>query len=259
MPDPQRPATARLEMDGGVATLWLDRPARLNAIDAALVEDLLASLDTLTAQEDTVGAVILAGTGRAFCAGADVTEPRQQADSRPRLERLQEVTRRLRALRQPVVAAVQGYAIGAGAEFTLACDLALAAEDATIAFPEVGLGLSITGGASRLLPLIVGARQAKELVLLGDRIDAPTAERLGLFNTLTTPDGLMSAARELAGRIAAKPAPATALAKRALDAGMDSALDPSLELEISHALITDSDEQAAPSAAHHPGRSREPQ
>ncbi|MFD4194499.1 enoyl-CoA hydratase/isomerase family protein [Amycolatopsis thermoflava] len=219
-----------LEIDEGVAHIWLNRPDRLNAVAPELVDDLLSALDRTA----NTKAVVLAGRGRAFCAGHDLKE-NPQGDSRARIERLQEVTRRLRTIPQPVIAAVHGYAIGAGAEFALGCDLVLAAEDAVFAFPEASLGLSVTGAASRLLPLIVGPLKAKELLLLGERVHARTAHELGLVNAVV-PD-VHETARDWARRIPAHPA--TTLAKRALDAGIDSALEQALELEVSHALITE--------------------
>lgn len=224
-----------------VAQIWLNRPERLNAVAPVLVDDLLAALDQVAAS--AARAVVLAGRGRAFCAGHDLKEPTAPGDARTRLERLQDVTRRLRALPQPVIAAVHGYAIGAGAEFALGCDLVLAAEDAVFAFPEAGLGLSITGAASRLLPLLVGPAKAKELVLLGARIDARTAERIGLVNAVVADvaETAMTWARKIAQQ------PTATLAKRALDAWID--IEPALELEVSHALITDQSPAAKRAAA----------
>lgn len=230
--------TVELAIDDGVALVWLNRPERLNAVAPELVDDLLAALGEVAADEE-VRAVVLAGRGRAFCAGHDLKAPEPEGDSRVRLERLQDVTRRLRALPQPVLAAVHGYAIGAGAEFALGCDLILAADDATFAFPEVGLGLSVTGGASRLLPQLVGPLKARELVLFGDRLDAAAAERLGLVNWVVPADELLERALKWATRLAAQPAGATALAKRALDRGPDGTLETALELEVSHALVTE--------------------
>ncbi|HVW42569.1 MAG TPA: enoyl-CoA hydratase/isomerase family protein [Amycolatopsis sp.] len=224
-------STVETSRDGAVAWIWLNRPERLNAVAPALVDDLLRALDGVV----DARAVVLAGRGRAFCAGHDLKEPTPQGDSRARLERLQDVTRRLRALPQPVIAAVHGYAIGAGAEFALGCDLVLAAEDAVFAFPETGLGLSVTGAASRLLPLLAGPLKAKELVLLGQRVGAAQALDLGLVNAVV-PD-VHATAADWARRIAERPAGATALAKRALDHGIDLAA--ALELEISHALVTE--------------------
>jgi enoyl-CoA hydratase/carnithine racemase len=229
--------TVEFAVDEGIALIWLNRPERLNAVVPTLVDDLLDAL--ATAAGSGARAVVLAGRGRAFCAGHDLREPATEGDSRARLDRLQDVTRRLRALPQPVIAAVHGYAIGAGAEFALGCDLILAAEDAVFAFPEVSLGLSVTGAASRLLPLLVGPLKARELLLLGERVDAPAAQDLGLVNAVVPSDELMDRAVEWAVRIAGHPASAATMAKRALDAGIDGPLEGALELEVSHALITE--------------------
>lgn len=236
--------TVALRFTDGVAVVTLNRPERLNAVVPALVDDLLARLAEVAGSD--AGAVVLTGAGRAFCAGYDLKEPPAGGDSRRRIERLQQVTRRIRELPQPVIAAVHGYAIGAGAEFALGCDLVLAAEDAQFAFPEAGLGLSVTGGISRLLPLLVGPLKAKELLLLGERVDAAEAARLGLVNAVV-PDARETALR-WARAIAQKPAYAVTLAKRVLDAGIDSALDAALELEVAHALITDTAAEVAESA-----------
>ncbi|MEU3274759.1 enoyl-CoA hydratase/isomerase family protein [Saccharomonospora sp. NPDC006951] len=231
--------TVELAVDDGVALVWLNRPDRLNAVSPELVDDLITTLRTV-ADDDTIGAVVLAGRGRAFCAGHDLkatTDPGE--DSRRRIERLQEVTRLLRGLPQPVIAAVHGYAIGAGAEFALGCDLVIAADDAVFAFPEAGLGLSVTGGASRLLPLLVGPLKAKELILLGERVDSATAKGMGLVNRRVGGDDLLEEAMTWAARLAAAPRSSVTLAKRALDRGIDSAVETALELEVSHALLTE--------------------
>jgi len=230
-------STVEFTHDDGVALIRLNRPERLNAVVPELVDDLLEALDA--AARSGARAVVLAGHGRAFCAGHDLKEPIPEGDSRARLDRIQDVTRRLRALPQPVIAAVHGYAIGAGAEFALGCDLVLAAEDAVFAFPEVSLGLSVTGAASRLLPILVGPLKAKELLLLGERVDGKTAHGLGLVNAAVPADELMARAMEWATKITGHPPEAATMAKRALDAGLDGTLEGALELEVSHALITE--------------------
>ncbi|MER7865367.1 MULTISPECIES: enoyl-CoA hydratase/isomerase family protein [Amycolatopsis] len=239
-------STVDYALDDGIAVIWLNRPERLNAVVAELVDDLLEALDA--AAKSDARAVVLAGRGRAFCAGHDLKEPTPEGDSRPRLDRLQDVTRRLRGLRQPVIAAVHGYAIGAGAEFAMGCDLILAAEDAAFAFPEVSLGLSVTGAASRLLPLLVGPLKAKELLLLGERVSGTEAYELGLVNAAVPADDLMDTALAWAAKIASHPAAAATMAKRALDSGIDSSLEAALELEVSHALITEHSAEVAASS-----------
>lgn len=233
-------SSALCSVSDGVAVVTLNRPDRLNAVSAELVDDLLAALDAVAVSD--ARAVVLRGAGRAFCAGHDLKEPSGGPPSRRRLELLQEVTRRLRAL-PPVVAAVHGYAIGAGAEFALGCDLILAADDAVFQFPEVGLGLSVTGGASRLLPALVGAVRAKELLLLGDRVDAASALRLGMVNAVCPAAELVDRASALATNIAGKPAHAVAIAKRGIDAGVD--VEAALEREVDDAMRTSDAEAAA--------------
>ncbi|MEW2505456.1 enoyl-CoA hydratase/isomerase family protein [Amycolatopsis sp. NPDC047767] len=230
-------STVDLAVEGGIAHIRLNRPERLNAVAPVLVDDFLTALDDVA--RSTARVVVLSGNGRAFCAGHDLKEPAPEGDSRARLDRLQDVTRRLRALPQPVIAAVHGYALGAGAEFALGCDLVLAADDAVFGFPEVSLGLSVTGAASRLLPLLVGPMKAKELLLLGERFDGLRAHDLGLVNAAVPAAELMTLALGWAEKIAHHPAEAATMAKRALDSGIDHALESALELEVSHALITE--------------------
>ncbi|MPY96466.1 MAG: enoyl-CoA hydratase/isomerase family protein [Actinophytocola sp.] len=243
-----------MDVADGVAVVSLDRPHRLNAVVSALVDDLITRLDEVAARDD-VRAVVLAGNGRAFCAGHDLKEPTPSGDSRARIERIQHVTQRLRGLPQPVIAAVHGYAIGAGAEFALGCDLVLAAEDAVFAFPEAGLGLSVTGGASRLLPLLVGPMRAKELLLLGERIGAQRALEMGLVNRVT-PD-VRVAAVDMARELSGKPSYAVTLVKRGVNSGMDTSLESALELEVTHALLTENTADVAASSGRFRDRGTE--
>lgn len=227
-----------LSRDADVAVIYLNRPERLNAVNDKLVEGLLDAFSMVEGSD--CGAAVLAGRGRAFCTGHDLKEPRRDdAGLMRRLEHLQEVTRRIRGLPIPVIAAVHEHAVGAGAEFALGCDLVIAAEGTRFRFPEVGLGLSVTGGLTKLLPLFVGPVRAKELLLLGEPIDAQDAQRLGLVNRVVPPGDLMQTALEWARRLAGQPRMPTALAKAALDNGLDAAFGASLDLELSHAVITD--------------------
>jgi 2-(1,2-epoxy-1,2-dihydrophenyl)acetyl-CoA isomerase len=222
----------------GVARVHLRRPERLNAVTPELVEDLLAALERAAGE---AAVVVLAGRGRAFCAGHDLKQelPAESVpQTRRRLERIQDVTRRIRGFPGPVIAAVHGYALGAGAEFALGCDLVVAAESARFGFPEVGVGLSVTGGISALLPRIVGPARAKELLLLGEHVDAARAAGWGLVNRVV-PDGEHeTAALALAARIADRPPVAAGLAKRAVDLGLTAGLDEALATEVDHAVLT---------------------
>jgi enoyl-CoA hydratase/carnithine racemase len=235
----------------GIARLHLNRPERLNAVTPRLVEDLIAALGRASAEDATV--VVLAGRGRSFCSGYDLKEPapvETPLQTRARVERLQEVTRAVRTFPGPVVAAVHGYALGAGCEFALACDVVVAAEDAAFGFPEVGVGLSVTGGISRLLVNLVGLARAKDLLLLGEHLSAGQARAAGLIARTCPPGEHETAAGELAARLAARPALATALAKRVLDTALDTPLDAMLAVEVDHAVLTaGTGENAGPRAA----------
>ena len=234
---------------GPVAVLHLDRPHRLNAVVPALVDGMLAGFERAGAEG--VGAVVLAGRGRAFCAGHDLKEPapaEDEAAARQRLQRIQDVTRAIRSLPVPVVAAVHGYALGAGAEFALGCDLVVAAQDARFGFPEVGVGLSVTGGISALLPRTVGPVRAKELLFLGEHLSADEAHRLGLVNTVVPAGTHEQVALELAQRLAAQPPAALALAKSLLDHGLDSTEPAAFDREVDAAIATMSTGEAQAAA-----------
>jgi 2-(1,2-epoxy-1,2-dihydrophenyl)acetyl-CoA isomerase len=227
------------ELDQSIARVYLNRPHRLNAVVPELTAGLVAALQR--AGDEGARVMVLAGRGRAFCSGFDLKEPVQQEsviETRRRVDGIQEVTRAIRRFPGPVVAAVHGYALGAGCEFALGCDLVVAAADAQFGFPEVSVGLSVTGGISRLLPLLVGPMRAKELVLLGDRFDAAAAREMGLVNRVTAPGEHESAALEVAARLAAQPALALALAKQALDRGADCALEEAMAAETDFAALT---------------------
>lgn len=225
--------------DADVAVVHLNRPERLNAVVPALTVGLRDAL----ARADREGArvVVLAGRGRAFCAGHDLKEPEPvetPVQTRARLEEIQDVTRLVRRFPGPVVAAVHGYALGAGCEFALACDLVVAAEDAQLGFPEVGVGLSVTGGISKLLPALVGWAKAKELLLLGDRISGAEAGALGLVARVVPPGEHETVALELAHRLAQRPPLALSLAKQVLDHGLDATVEGAMAREVDHAILT---------------------
>lgn len=233
-------AVVEYRLDQPVAWLELNRPERLNAEVPELVSGLLDGF--AAARRDGAAAIVLTGNGRAFCAGHDLKEP-EPADvdddgARARLQRVQDVTRSVRDFPGVVVAAVHGYALGAGCEFALACDLVVAGEDAVFGFPEVGVGLSVTGGISALLPRAVGVARAKELLLLGERFGAADAHRLGLVNRVAPAGRHREVAAELAVRCAQQPAAALRLAKQVLDHGATASMAAALDLEVDHALTT---------------------
>jgi 2-(1,2-epoxy-1,2-dihydrophenyl)acetyl-CoA isomerase len=227
------------ELTESVARVHLNRPHRLNAVVPELTAALVAAFNR--ARDDGARVVVLAGRGRAFCSGHDLKEqlpPETVLATRLRVEQIQDVTRAIRRFPGPVIAAVHGYALGAGCEFALGCDLVVAAEDAQFGFPEVSVGLSVTGGISRLLPLLVGPVRAKELLLVGERFGAARALELGLVNQVTAAGEHEQAAAALAARLRDRPPLAMALAKQALDRGADCALEEALAAEVDFAALT---------------------
>ncbi len=215
----------------GVATITLNRPERLNALTFevyAELRDAFRALDT----EPGVRAVVITGAGRAFCSGGDVEDIIGALFGRDRAA-LQEFTRltcdlilAIRRCRRPVVAALNGTVAGAGAVIAAACDVRIAADTAKIAFLFTRVGLSGADmGAAWLLPRLVGLGRATELLLTGDFIDAPTAERIGLYNRVVPPppDRALAVATAFAEQLARGPSPALGVTKQALDG--EAALD----------------------------------
>ncbi|MBV9793411.1 MAG: GNAT family N-acetyltransferase [Actinobacteria bacterium] len=237
------------ELADSVAWIRLNRPQRLNAVVPELVAGLIGAF--ARAEQDGARAVVLAGRGRAFCSGHDLKEPLPPETvlaTRRRVDQIQEVTRAIRRFPGPVIAAVHGYALGAGCEFALGCDLVVAAEDAQFGFPEVSVGLSVTGGISRLLPLLVGPVRAKELLLLGERFGAVRAQEWGLVNQVAPAGEHEQVAAGIAARLRDRPALALALAKQALDRGAESALEEAMATETDFAALT-----VAPETGKDPG------
>jgi 2-(1,2-epoxy-1,2-dihydrophenyl)acetyl-CoA isomerase len=214
-------------VDGQVAHLTLNRPEALNAITPGQRERLIQLLGEASA-DPGVRAVVLTGTGRGFCAGADLRSGAAAGErvagdvARVIRDGAQRLIAAVLDCEKPVIAAVNGTAAGLGAHLALACDLVLAAESARFIEVFVRRGLVPDGGGAYLLPRLVGPRRAKELMFFGDALSAPDAERLGLVNR-TVPDGeLDKTARAWAARLAAGPTRALALTKQLVNASLDS-------------------------------------
>jgi 2-(1,2-epoxy-1,2-dihydrophenyl)acetyl-CoA isomerase len=223
----------RVEVDGAVATLTLDRPEALNALTVPVKVALRQAFESLSADR-AVRAVILTGAGRAFCAGQDLAE-REQPDAAPLeaevRDRYNPIIRAIRSMGQPVIAAVNGVAAGAGASLALACDLSICAEEARFVLAFGRIGLVPDSGATWFLPRIVGPAKAAELALVGDQVDATEALRLGLVSRVVPADRLLVEARALAERIAEGAPLAMALTKEALQRSATITLDEALEGE----------------------------
>lgn len=198
-------STVLTEDRGPVRILTLNRPERLNAITEQLIADLNAALSAAQA-DSSVRAVVLTGAGRAFCAGDDLHEYSEQASTREAtqayVEELQQVTRHIMLGRVPVVAAVHGWAVGGGFEWVLDCDLVVVGESAKGFFPEMGLGLFVTGGITALLPRIVGLSRARQLLMLGERIDSSQMLDWGIAHWRVSDDAVVDQAIAVADRVA---------------------------------------------------------
>ncbi len=220
----------------GVAELVLNRPDKLNAFNVRMHEILASHLDRI-ASAGEVRAVLLTGSGRAFCAGQDLSEraPDPAADAvdlGATLERYYNpLIRRIRELEIPVICAVNGVAAGAGANLALACDIVLAARGAVFIQAFCRIGLVPDSGGTWFLPRLVGDARARGLALLGDKLPAEEAEAIGLIWKVVDDDLLLDRARELAARLARAPTRGLALTKKALNASWNHSLAEQLELE----------------------------
>ncbi len=215
----------------GVQKISLNRSHRLNAIVPELLDDLIAALDDANA-DARVGAMVLTGEGRAFCAGDDLKEFKSQAanekETRAYIERIQDVTRAMMLGDKPVIGAVRGWACGGGLEWVINCDFAIAAEGTRFFFPEISLGVFVTGGVTDILPRLVGLQKAREMIMLGEKFDAGQAKAWGLIRDVVADAELLQSAEDLARRIAALPRERVRdlrriLARRA-GAGLDAAM-----------------------------------
>ncbi len=225
--------TLLVEIAGAVAKVTVNRPEKLNALNDAVIHDLDEAIAALESDANVRG-VILTGAGtKAFVAGADIAEladqgPKQGAD---RARRGQDVFRRIERGGKPVIAAVNGFALGGGCELAMACHMRVASESAQFGQPEVKLGLCPGYGGTVRLPRLVGRGRALELLLTGAMIDAAEALRIGLVNRVVAADRLMPEAESLMGAILEQGPLAVRACLEVVDAGLDLPVVEALELE----------------------------
>ncbi len=224
-----------VDVDGAIATLTLNRPAALNALDSGLRAELAAAIERL-ARDRSIRVVVLTGAGRAFCAGQDLREGPPPGEPRASYRRLLRETYNpivlgLRRLDRPVIAAVNGIAAGAGASLAMACDLRIAAASASFVLAFGRVGLVPDSGATWFLPRLVGFARAAELAFVGDPLGAEEAERIGLVNRVVPDDRLVTETQALAARLAAAAPRALAWTKQALNRSSETGLGEALELE----------------------------
>ncbi len=226
--------TVLYSVSEGIATITLNRPHQLNAINPELLSGFNSALDQANADTD-VHAIILCGAGRAFCAGDDLKEFNQQVrdptEARAYIERIQDITRGLCFNDKMVVGAIHGWAVGGGLEWTTNCDFVVMAQSCRFFFPEISLGVFVTGGVTRLLVEQIGLQNAREMILLGNRYSANEAEKLGFSWRITEDDEVMPTARSLAQRIASLPAGPVKNLKQALRESPTANLEAAMALE----------------------------
>ncbi|MBV9791545.1 MAG: enoyl-CoA hydratase/isomerase family protein [Chloroflexi bacterium] len=217
-----------LERDGAVAIVLLNRPKQLNALSQAVIREIDAAIDELAADE-TVRAIILTGSGdRAFAAGADIGELaslESATQGRTLATRSHHLGRKMADLDKPIIAAINGFALGGGLELALACDFRLASDTAQVGLPEVTLGILPGWGGTQRLPRLVGPGMAKLLMMSGDRIDAAEALRLGIVERVYPQAELLDAAKQLAQKLAGMPPLSIAAIKQAVNRGLNMTLD----------------------------------
>jgi enoyl-CoA hydratase len=222
-----------------IAVISFNRPEVLNAANNQLTREFLLVLKEVEADSE-VKVVVLKGEGRAFCAGHDLKEDTAGAtleESMALVEELQETTRVILRMGKPVIAAVHGYALGAGCEWTMNCDIRIASEGAKFGFPETGIGTTVTNAGTKLLTLLVGLGRAKELVLTSRMIEAKEAKEWGLVSGVVPLNALEETAMDMARKIAKNPTMSTRLAKAALNQAVNESYEQTLEREVRDAVL----------------------
>ncbi|MHA6250746.1 enoyl-CoA hydratase/isomerase family protein [Oceanobacillus sp. CAU 1775] len=234
-------STILTEWDDEIAFIYFNRPEKMNALSEEVVSHLHKALKEVAEKNPKV--VVLSGKGRAFSAGHDLEGPPldpSSMEAQKFMQQLQEITQLIVNMPVPVIASVNGYALGAGCEIAMNCDLILASEKAVFGFPEVKVGLSITQGTSYYLPRMVGLAKAKELLFFSENFSAEKALELGMINIVVPENKLQEQTEKWAKELVTKPAHALAAAKKLLNQGMDSTLQPALvkEIEVVQELLS---------------------
>lgn len=219
------------EKSEGIATITINRPKAMNALNKQAVLEISSRLDE--AEEDkTVKVIVITGAGdRGFCVGLDLKAVRGiSAVDGMNLSLLgQKLTKKIEELQKPVIAAINGYALGGGLELAMSCDLRIASENAKVGQPELNVGLIPGWGGTQRLPRLVGRGIAKELIFTGKMIDAKTAEKLSLLNKVVPPDKLKSTVKEIATELMTKPPVGIQLAKQLINS--------SIEIDLTKGLV----------------------
>ena len=243
--------TIKLEVKGNIAIVTVNRPKAMNALNSQVLDELRGAFHEI-AQSQEIRAVILTGEGKAFVAGADIAEMSKlnAVEARAFAKKGHAVMNFIENIEKPVIAAVNGFALGGGCELSMACDIRIASEKAKFGQPEVGLGLIPGFGGNLRLPRLVGDGMAKYLIYSADMIDAAEAYRIGLVQKVTAPEELLEEAEKMAAKIASKAPIAVALAKNVVNNGNNMDMKSASAYEVnSFSVIFDSEDMKEGTAA----------
>ena len=223
----------QLEVADQIATVTIDRPKALNALNTETLSELKECFSELEKQKDVRVVILTGGGNKSFVAGADISEMVNATPAEGRAMSLlaMEAFNKLENMPQVTIAAVNGYALGGGCEIAMSCDIRIVAENAVFGQPECGLGIIPGFGGTQRLARLIGKGRAKELIFTCDRIDAQEAYRMGLANKVVPADQLMRACRKTAEKILSKGSYAVSIAKSMINAGMDMDLNNALKME----------------------------
>jgi enoyl-CoA hydratase len=228
--------TLLFDIRDGIAFVTINRPDKLNALNDQVMAELADAAERIAATPETKGAILTGAGPKAFVAGADIGDLAKQGpfDGKARALRGQAVLRRIETCGKPVIAAVNGFALGGGCELAMACHLRVASENAKFGQPEVKLGIAPGYGGTQRLPRLVGKGMALQLILTAEPIDAQEAYRIGLVNKVVPAAQLLAESEKLLRGILAMGPLAVQLALEAVDRGLDMTLDDGLLLEANH-------------------------
>ena len=225
--------TITFEKENGIGLLTLNRPKKYNAMNAQARDEINSVLDDAVADK-SIRVIVITGSEKFFCAGADINEVKQMTSATLAInfsQNFQRMFQKVENLKKPVIAAVEGFALGGGCELAFACDLRILSEGASLGLPEVDIGAFPAGTGTQKLPRLIGTGRAKEILFMGRRIGAKEAYDLGLANKVV-PDGqALSEAKKWAEKLAAKSPTAITAIKKAVNVGINMDLNSALIFE----------------------------
>lgn len=221
-----------IELNDGIMTVIISRPKAMNALNTNLLTELNTLIDSIESSKD-VRVVIFTGDGKAFVAGADISEMKNKNPEESRIfsQFGNKIFRKIELMNKPVIGAINGFALGGGCELAMACDIRIASEKAKFGQPEVGLGIIPGFGGTQRMPRLIGLAKAKELIFTGRIINSTEAEKIGLVNLVVPPEDLMLKAIEIANMIIKNSSIAVGYAKSSINRGIETDIETGMLIE----------------------------